>query len=68
MGVAAGLAAQDGHRHVPEQLPVGVEAAGGRVEKVEAGQVPLVVPVGEQVGVEGAGDEGRELLLFDFDE
>lgn len=56
MGVPAGFAAQHGHGHVAEEFPVGVEVAGGRVEEVEAGQVGLVLAMGEQIGVEGPGE------------
>ncbi|GAA3840804.1 hypothetical protein GCM10022206_93930 [Streptomyces chiangmaiensis] len=53
VGVAAGFGAQDGDGYVGGLVPVGVEAVGGGVEEVEAGQVRLVVRCGVDVAVSG---------------
>ena len=42
--IPAGLGAHDRDAHLGEQLPVGVELPGGRVEELEPGEVGVRPP------------------------
>jgi hypothetical protein len=70
VGVAAGLGAHDADAHLGEQLPVGVEVAGGGVEELEAGQVRSATAVADHRRVEGApeGIGGQQVLVWVADE